>query len=143
MIISLKWPRSMWHHKQNYNLNQRGGYAIHEIIVTECDNYPSTAMIKTTTILAERIKLHDGNFLKMTHNKKYPVLICTSIQQTHRKLSGTEVSNPSTEWPESLGNWYKKIKYTSPVYDIWATIEIFIPKTSTPRSKYMTNGFLD
>ena len=41
----------MLHHIQNYNHNQQGGYEMHDIIMLECENYPSTKILKHVTIL--------------------------------------------------------------------------------------------
>ena len=64
----------MWHHKQKYNINQQGVYSIHYVIVTECDNYYSTEILKYATILAEVISSHDLHFLRMIPIKNNPVL---------------------------------------------------------------------
>ena len=64
----------MWNHKQRYNRNQWGGYVINDIIVTECDNYYSTKILKYATILDEVINLQVVQFLRMTPNKKHSVL---------------------------------------------------------------------
>ena len=50
------------------------------------------------------------HFLKMTPNKKFPLLRCTCIQWPYTKLVATNVSNPITEWPGLWGNQYKNIK---------------------------------
>ena len=52
---------------------------IHDDIVTECEKYPST-ILKPATILAEIIKLHDVQFLKITLKNKRPVLNCICAQ---------------------------------------------------------------
>ena len=46
------------------NRNQWGGYVIHDVIVTECDNYPSTKILKYATILDEVINLQVCAILK-------------------------------------------------------------------------------
>ena len=70
----------MSHHKKKYNINQLGGYMIHDIIVTECDKYLSTTKLKPVTNLAEVIKLHGVNVLNMMPNKRCPVLKFTWAQ---------------------------------------------------------------
>ena len=82
----------MWYHRQNYNLNQRDVYEI-----TECDKYPTTAIFKFSTIFYELIKLHSVHLLKMTPNKKCPILQCRWKQRPNRKLVVIKVSNTSTE----------------------------------------------
>ena len=77
---SLRLLRSMCHHKQSYNLNQRGGYAIHDVIVIECEKYTSTTIHKPATILEKLNTLHGMQFLKITPNKKRLALNCTITQ---------------------------------------------------------------
>ena len=43
---SLKWPRSMWHHIQNYNIIQRSAYMIHAVSVIKYQKYPSIIILK-------------------------------------------------------------------------------------------------
>ena len=94
----------MWHHKQNYNINQKVKGAINDVIVMECEKYLSTIILKPATILAELIKLHGMHLLKMTPNKKRPVLNFICAKLPYRKLVATRVSKPSTELP---GLWKK------------------------------------
>ena len=61
----------------NYNFDKLGVDAIYEVIITECENYYSTTILKPATFLAEVIKLNNKNFFKMMPNKKHPVLNCT------------------------------------------------------------------
>ena len=58
---------------KNYIFNKLGWDAIHDIIISEFEKYPSTTILKYVTILAEVINLHNIHFLKMTPNKKRPV----------------------------------------------------------------------
>ena len=74
---------------------------IHEVIVTECEKYPSTTILKPATISAKLIKLRTVDLFKMMLNKKLPVLKCTCAQLPYQKLVAIKVSNPSTEVPGS------------------------------------------
>ena len=51
--ISLELTRSMWNHKQNYNLNQLVGDTKNDAIVMESQNYFLTKILKPATILAK------------------------------------------------------------------------------------------
>ena len=84
----------MWQKKiYIYNLNQRGGDAIYDVIVTECEKYLSTTILKPATILAEVIKLHGVHFLKMKPKNKHLVLNFTWAQGPYRKLITEKASN--------------------------------------------------
>ena len=68
---------------------------MHEFIVTECEKYPSTKILKDATILDKVIKLHGVHFLRTITNKKHPVLNYTCTQWSYQKSVTTNVSNPS------------------------------------------------
>ena len=81
---------------RNYNLNQWGGYVIHEVIVTECEKYPSTTILKPVTILSKVINWHDMLLFQIIPIKKRPILNCTCPQWPNQKLVATKFSHPST-----------------------------------------------
>ena len=64
----------------NHHLNQQGEDVMHEVVVTECEKYPSKIILKDATILDKVIKLHGVHFLRTITNKKHPVLNCTCTQ---------------------------------------------------------------
>ena len=67
----------MWHHKQNYNLNQRVTGTIYAIIPTEYEKYSSILILEQVNVLDESIKLHGVHFFNMIPYKKSNVLKST------------------------------------------------------------------
>ena len=64
----------MWHHKQNYNLNQRGTNMIHDIAPIECDKCLSTTTLKHANVLSEVNKWNGLHLFNIMPYKKYAVL---------------------------------------------------------------------
>ena len=67
----------MWHHKENYNINQKVADTINAITLTKYQMYPLKIILKHENILAEVIKSHCVNLYKITPYNK-----CTSLKST-------------------------------------------------------------
>ena len=65
----------MWHHKKDFNINEKGIYMIHAAIQTDYEKYPSTQTLSNMDVLAEVNKFYNVHLLKMTPYKKQTLLI--------------------------------------------------------------------
>ena len=80
----------MWHHKQTYNINQRGENKINDVSVIKYQKYSWILIIKHADVLAEVIKSHDVNLYNIMQDKKCKLLKSTYTQWPYCKLVGNK-----------------------------------------------------
>ena len=89
-LCSLKLPWSMWHHIENYTLNDRGEDRIHAVSAAKYQKYVLILILKHATVLAEVIKLHDVHLFKIMPYQKCNVLKSTCKKWPYWKLVTSE-----------------------------------------------------
>ena len=76
----------MWHHVQNYNINQIYADTIHAFSMIKYHKYPSILILKHVNVLAEVIRLRGVYLYQITLYKKYTILKSKYAQWTDWNL---------------------------------------------------------